>query len=298
VFARIGVPILFFLVTMASTTAVGMRYMYNFRLGSPPLTSDDDILPYAWVLQHLAEFGLVGILLAHEFGHYFACRRFNIRCSLPYLLPAPSLSGTFGAVIRLRSVVRSRAALIVIGAAGPLAGFLVALVTITLGLGWSTYSAVPLRHKVQAPVVVMAIHALLGSAHPLTLIIPHPVLIASWIGLLITALNLIPAGQLDGGHILYALSPGFHRWSSRVVIATLAVLGVFYWMGWIIWAIILMLPGMRHPRVDDPIALTPGQTALLPVCLAIFLGSGTFAPFQGYGLLDILPKVVRAVQGS
>jgi len=285
---------------MLSTTAVGMRYMYNFRLGHPPLADDTDILPYGWVAQHLHQLAsglpfsltLVGILLAHEFGHFFACRRFNIRCSLPYLLPAPSLSGTFGAVIRLKSVVRSRAALVVIGASGPLAGFLVALVTVSLGLAWSTYSTTPLLHRVQAPLVIVAIHALQHSHNPLALIVPHPVLIASWIGLLITALNLIPAGQLDGGHILYAISPGFHRWSSRVIIATLFALGIFYWTGWIVWAIILMLPGMRHPRVDDPVGLTQFQTALVPICLFILLSAGTFAPFKGFGLINILPKIL------
>jgi len=284
---------------MLSTTAVGMRYMYNFRLGRPPLTTDADILPYPWVSHNLDQLAsglpfsltLVAILLAHEFGHYFACRRFNVRASLPYLLPAPSLSGTFGAVIRLKSVVRSRAALIVIGAAGPIAGFLVALVTVTLGLAWSTYATAPLLQKVQPPLTIVAIHAAI-SGQPLALIIPHPVLIASWIGLLITALNLIPAGQLDGGHILYAISPASHRWSSRIVIATLLVLGVLNWIGWIVWAIILMLPGMRHPRVDDPVPLTPLQTALIPICLLILLTTGTPEPFKGYGIIDIIPKLL------
>jgi Zn-dependent protease len=296
---RIAIPVALFAVTMLTTTAVGMRYMRNFRLGIAPLGTDDDILPYSWVVHHLRDLAsglpfsltLAGILLAHEFGHYFACRRYGVRSTLPYMLPAPSLSGTFGAVIRLQSVIRSRAALIVIGASGPIAGFVVALATVVLGLALSTYAATPLIHNVQSPLAIVLLHHLLRgplSAGPLAQIVPHPVLIASWIGLLITALNLIPAGQLDGGHILYAISPAVHRWTSRVVVAALFLLGVFSWTGWFLWGIILLTPGMRHPRVPDPLPLGQGLAALAPVCLVLFVLTGTFAPFKGYGLWSIV----------
>ncbi len=186
---------------------------------------------------------LIGILLAHEFGHYFACRSFGVNATLPYLLPAPSLSGSFGAVIRLKSRVRSRSALIVIGAMGPIAGFVVALATITLGLALSRYSPVDIVPRVQAPLIVSGLHQLLSAlrgdlhnpAHSIFLLIPHPILTASWMGILITALNLIPAGQLDGGHILYAVSPTAHKFSSKVVVAALFILGFFYWSGWVLW---------------------------------------------------------------
>ena len=302
-FQRIGLPILLFCITMFTTTAVGMRYMYNFRLGAPPLASDADILPYEWVIQHLHliatglpfSLTLIAILLTHEFGHYFACRFYGVRSTLPLMLPAPSLSGTFGAVIRLQSSIRSRAALIVIGASGPVAGFVVALLTVCLGLSLSTYAPEPLVHKVQSPLTIVAIHHILqffNSTRPdITLIVPHPVLTASWIGLLITALNLIPAGQLDGGHILYSISPALHRWSSRLVVATLFVLGLFYWAGWIVWGVVLMLPGMRHPKVDDTLPMNKWQLALVPVCLMILVIAGTFEPFQGYGLIHILQKL-------
>ena len=301
---RFGIPAALFLVTLLSTTAVGMRYMHNFRLGSPPLTTDADILPFEWVCQHLNDLAsglpfsltLVGILLAHEFGHYFACRYYAVRSTLPYLMPAPSLSGTFGAVIRLQSVIRTRAALIVIGASGPIAGFVVALATVSIGLALSTYtSAAVITNQVQAPLTIGLIHLLQQrvSAVPLPVlafIIPHPVLIASWIGLLITALNLIPAGQLDGGHILYAISPEAHRWSSRLVIVTLFVLGTFYWAGWILWGAILMTPAMRHPRVADTQPLSKPLTALIPICLLLLVCCGTFQPFRGYGLVDVIAR--------
>jgi membrane-associated protease RseP (regulator of RpoE activity) len=278
--------------------------MYNFTLGRPPLASDADVLPFGWVFQHLSLFPsglpfsltLIAILLAHEFGHYFACRAFKVSATLPYLLPAPSLSGSFGAVIRLKSRVRSRAALIVIGAMGPLAGFLVALVTITLGLSLSHYSPVDIVPRVQAPLIITGLHQLLGAlrgdmhnpAHSIFLLVPHPILTASWMGLLITALNLIPAGQLDGGHILYAVSPRAHKISSKLVVAALFVLGIFYWSGWVLWGIILLMPGMRHPVVPDDEPVKKWHWALVPVCLAIFLLAGTYEPFKGYSLYHIL----------
>ena len=301
---------------MFTTTAVGMRYMHNFRLGAPPLANDADILPFVWVVLHLQllatglpfSLTLVGILLTHEFGHYFACRYYGVRSTLPYMLPAPSLSGTFGAVIRLQSSIRSRAALMAIGAAGPIAGFVVALASVLLGLSWSTYSTSPLVHKVQSPLAILVLHRLLhvlnGANPDIALIIPHPVLTASWIGLLITALNLIPAGQLDGGHILYSISPTMHRWSTRIVIGGLLGLGFFFWAGWVVWGIVLMTPGMRHPRVANTIPMSKWHLALVPACLFILIACGTFEPFHGYGLIDILEKLpshyhlTRAVASS
>jgi membrane-associated protease RseP (regulator of RpoE activity) len=280
-----------------------MRYMYNFSLGRPPLTSDADILPFGWVFSHFAEFAsglpfsltLIAILLAHEFGHYFACRSFGVRATLPYLLPAPSLSGSFGAVIRLKSRVRSRAALIVIGAMGPVAGFAVSLFTIALGLSLSHHSPTPVVHRVQAPLIIGVMHAFIGNAHgpaqSIYLLIPHPILVASWMGLLITALNLIPAGQLDGGHILYAISPIAHRWTHRLVIAGLLVLGVFSWAGWLLWAAILMTPGMRHPEVPDLGDTKRWHYALVPICLFILLFAGTYRPFEGFSLIDVARKL-------
>ena len=280
-----------------------MRYMYNFQLGRPPLASDADILPFDWVFRHLSRFAsglpfsltLISILLAHEFGHYFACRAFKVRSTLPYLLPAPSLSGSFGAVIRLKSRVRSRSALIVIGAMGPIPGFLVASCTVLLGLRLSTYATAPVLHRVQAPLLIVGLQGMLehvsGRAESIHLLVPHPVLIASWMGILITALNLIPAGQLDGGHMLYAISPAAHRISSRVVIGCLFVLGIFSWVGWILWGIILMLPGMRHPQVPDDDPVKTWHFVLIPICALIFLLSATYQPFEGFSLVQVLRRL-------
>jgi Zn-dependent protease len=297
---RLGVPFALFVATMLSTTAMGMRYMHNFHLGLGPLATDADVLPYTWVMHNLPSIrsglpfslALIGILLAHEFGHYFACRACGVRSTLPYLLPAPSLSGTFGAVIRLNSRVGTRAALLIIGAAGPIAGFLVAIVAATLGIYWSTYAPTPTIQHIQAPLVIAGIDSLLRAAHgsrpSLTLVVPHPVLIASWIGMLITALNLIPAGQLDGGHILYAISPRFHRIGSRVVTALMFILGIVSWAGWIFWGIILLLPAMRHPMVTESEGIGRRHYAAAAICLGILLLAGTLQPFTGYSLIDLI----------
>jgi membrane-associated protease RseP (regulator of RpoE activity) len=198
---------------------------------------------------------LIGILLAHEFGHYFACRAYSVECTLPYMLPAPTLSGTFGAVIRLRSRVRSRAALLVIGASGPISGFIVVLFTTVLGL-------------------------------------------RLWIGLLITSLNLVPAGQLDGGHIVYAVSPSLHQVTSRIVTVVLTALGVLYWIGWVLWGIVLLTPSMRHPAIKDHTPLTRWQWAMALACGLILAVAGTYAPFQGFGMMDVLSKLPGRMHGG
>ena len=298
--SRILVPIVFFVVTLFTTTAVGMRYMENFRLGRAPLSTDADILPYNWVFHHLNHLAsgfpfsltLIAILLAHEFGHYFACRTFRVRSTLPYLLPAPSISGSFGAIIRLKSRIPSRSALLFIAAMGPVAGFIVAIAAVIVGLHASTYVAVPVIHRVQAPLLIALAHAFSRSAaQPLELLLPHPILSAAWIGILITALNLIPAGQLDGGHIVYAISPALHRYTSRASTAILLVLGIVSWAGWILWALILLTPGMRHPKVSAERPVKRWHFALVPICAVILLLAATYQPFQGYSLWHILRQL-------
>ena len=288
------------LLTLLTTTMVGMRYMDNFRHGRFPLASEADILPLDWLfanIRHLSaglpfSLTLLGILLAHELAHYLACRAHRIPASLPYLIPAPSLSGTAGAVIRLRRRIHSRAALITIGASGPLAGFLVAVVTTAIGLSRSLPVAAPPAQLVtiDRPLLLILLrHTLAPVLHqpPTGSLLWHPVLMASWIGLLVTSLNLIPAGQLDGGHIVYALSPRAQRFSSRVTLAILLVLGCTLWAGWLLWMALLLLPAMRHPRVEDRTPLTASQRGLAIACLAIFVLTATPAPFQPANIVQL-----------
>ena len=296
---RLWIQATLLLVTFFSTTMVGMRYMVNFQQGKFPISSDADVLPFRWAYANLSHFALglpfsltiLGILLTHEFGHYFACRQYGIRASMPYLVPAPSLSGTAGALIRLKTSVPSRSALLAIGAVGPIAGFMVAVVMASIGLAMSTQVAVePVKLvSFQPPLLFKLLSALLGPIVHVRLGAPllwHPILIASWVGLLITSLNLLPAGQLDGGHILYALSPRIHRVVTYLMRALLVYLGITHWPGWFLWAAVLCLPGMRHPPVHDTAPISKGLLTLAPVTLVILMLAATPNPFTRPSLID------------
>ncbi len=301
-----GLQVFLLVVTLFTTTLIGMRYMYNFNLGEAPLTSGADVLPYQWGWNNLSRFAdglpfsltLISILLAHEFGHYFACRFYGVHATLPYMLPAPTLSGTFGAIIRIKSKIKSRAALILIGTSGPIAGFAVAIVTTCYGLIHSkamVAGAAPSLIRIGAPGLIPLLRAMLLGSNPdippLLQMVPHPVLVASWIGILITSINLIPAGQLDGGHILYALSPKLHRIMSQVMIGVLLYFGTFEWIGWLFWAFLLMLPAMRHPKIMDKAQLSIKLVAMAAVCLVIFLLTASTQPVTGMSLLQVLLRI-------
>ena len=295
---RLWIHALLLAITFFSTTVVGMRYMANFKLGLFPISSDADIFPYVWAWHHASLFylglpfslTLLSILLTHEFGHYFACRHYGIKATLPYVLPAPSLSGTAGAVIRLRSRVKSRNALIAIGAMGPVAGFAVAFAAACAGILLSHPTTHPPLGLVSfnPPLLLRLLRHLLAPTALASPMLWHPVYVASWIGVLITSLNLVPAGQLDGGHILYAISPSLHRYITWLTIATLMLLGFTCWMGWLLWACLLLIPGMRHPRVNDPEPLKLPLLALGPVCLLMFILCATPRPFNNLSLRDLI----------
>ena len=299
---RLWIQALLFVTTVFTTTAVGMRYMSNFQQGKFPLASDADIFPYQWAfanLRHLAlglpfSLTLLGILLTHEFGHYFACRYYGIKATLPYVLPAPSLSGTAGAVIRLRSRVKSRSALMAIGAFGPIAGFIVATIMACVGILLSQTVATEPEKLVAftPPLLLQLLFKLTAGIHPLgPHVLWHPVLVASWIGILITSLNLVPAGQLDGGHILYSLSPTTHRYVTYITMAALVYLGIFHWIGWLLWLGLLLLPGMRHPKVPDPEPPKKSLGILGPICLVMLILCAISEPFSKASGMEIAPKL-------
>lgn len=303
---RYGLQLLLLASTLLTTTFIGMRYMYDFEQGQSPLSSSADIFPYDWAWDHLSRFAdglpfsltLIAILLAHEFGHYAACRFYGLDATLPFIFPAPTLSGTFGAVIRIRSRIKSRAALLVIGASGPIAGFCVAIATTCYGLVHSTAivgDAAPSMIRIGAPALIGLLRSmLLGSNQdipPLVQMVPHPVLVASWIGLLITSINLIPAGQLDGGHIVYALSPRAHKITHHLMIGVLLYLGTAEWIGWLFWAVLLMLPGMKHPKVADTSPLGLRFVLLALAALAIFLLTAATQPSTGLSLIQVMARM-------
>jgi Zn-dependent protease len=300
-----GLPALLLTVSLVTTTAIGARYMQNFLDGLPTVSSDADLWPWPWLLANPARFllgipfsaSLLGILLVHEFGHYFACRAHRIPCTLPWVLPAPTLSGTAGAVIQIRGHIPNRSALMDVGAYGPIAGYIASLLVLAKGFqlsGLASLDALGPQQIIQfgQPSTLPLVHGLLAHFHPgipaFEIANRHPVLIAGWIGLFITALNLLPGGQLDGGHILYAISPRVHRTVTRLLPYALLLAGIVCWLGWIVWGTILLIPAMRHPRVPVQEPLRPSHYLLCAVTLLIFGLCFAAQPFAGNSLLHYL----------
>jgi Zn-dependent protease len=304
-FMEYGLPLLLFALSVGTTTAIGARFMHNFLSARPAIVNESDLWPWPWLLQHPGRFllgwpfsaTLLGILLTHEFGHYFACRAHGIRATLPWVLPAPTLSGTAGAVIQLRSRIPNRHALIDVGIYGPLAGYAASLIAVAVGFLLShpappgaTPALVDFGEPV--PLTLSIISRAMSQLHPGIATFEHatrhPVLIAGWVGLFITSLNLIPGGQLDGGHILYALSPRWHRIVTRILPVALLVCGFFFWVGWLLWGLILLIPAMRHPYVPMDRPLGAKRILLCALALAVFALTFSAEPFAGSSIQSYL----------
>ena len=301
IFRKYGLPLLLLAATAVTTTANGARYMQNFVLGLPPVARDSDLWPWSWLARHLELFktgwafsaSLLGILLIHEFGHYFACRWHRIRATLPWVLPAPTLSGTAGAVIQIRTPIPNRDALMDVGIYGPLAGYVASAVAVGVGFALSFHAPANAPAAIirlgGEPLTLRMLHALLLEWAPSTPsfdhIAPHPVLVAGWIGLFITSLNLIPGGQLDGGHILYAISPRMHKLVTNFLPIVLFLMGALCWVGWLLWGLFLMIPAMRHPKVEVVPGLSRSRMVLGVIGLAIFLLTFTPTPFYDSSLM-------------
>jgi membrane-associated protease RseP (regulator of RpoE activity) len=196
---------------------------------------------------------LMLILLSHELSHYFTSRWHGVKATLPYFIPAPTIIGTFGAFIRMKSPIVTRRALIDIGASGPIAGFLISLIAAVVGLYLS--EIVPVSRADGAlnlgdsMLFSSLSRIILGAAPSGSDILLNPVAFAGWIGLFVTSINLIPVGQLDGGHIAYALMGEKHIHLSISLILIMILLGLFSWEGWFVWAALLLILGLRHPPV-------------------------------------------------
>lgn len=303
-FREYGLPLLLFAATVVTTTANGARFMQNFLEGLPPVVRDSDLWPWFWLSKHPNLFfsgfafslSLLAILLVHEFGHYFACRAHRIKATLPWVLPAPTLSGTAGAVIRIRSRIPTANALMDVGIYGPLAGYVASVIAIVAGFLLS--SPAP-NHAPDAivrfggePLTIRLIHRFLLHWDPrlpsFNHLSPHPILVAGWIGLFITSLNLIPGGQLDGGHVLYSVSPRLHTFCTRVLPYVLFVAGIFFWIGWLLWGGFLLIPAMRHPRLSNDLPLTRGRILLCVLGLLVFALTFTPMPFYDNSLLNLV----------
>jgi membrane-associated protease RseP (regulator of RpoE activity) len=239
---------------------------------------------------------ILAILGAHEFGHYFACRYYRVDASLPYFLPAPlPLTGTLGAFIRIRQIIPGKRELFDIGIAGPIAGFLVAIPVLLVGMSLSRVTQLPPDTQgfveLGEPLLFKAIAYLYYGTPPEGYSINmHPMAFAAWFGLLATALNLFPIGQLDGGHISYAV---LGRWSTFVTLATVAALiGLtFVSSSWLVWTVLtvvmLVAFGPRHPRtIDEDVPLDSSRLWLALAALIMFLICFTPAPIEPLDLVS------------
>jgi membrane-associated protease RseP (regulator of RpoE activity) len=247
---------LLLVLTFGTTTYVGANFAVNFRPSL--LTPGADVAAGLGALFRGAitfSLPLLLILLAHEMGHYLTCRRYGIDASPPYFIPFPSLVGTMGAFIRIREPIRNKSQLFDVGVAGPIAGFAVALPLLAWGIAHSRSNPSPILAEgtilFRYPLLVTLFQKLvLGSTFTSADTIEHPVFIAAWFGLFVTALNLLPLGQLDGGHALYAVFGRHQRTIAIPLLIVLAFMGL-KWPGWWIWVAFTLFTGLRHPPVLD-----------------------------------------------
>ena len=277
-------------LTLLTTTIVGVVLAQSFQT-SRPIELDQYLNVFTTIELHplllldgLAfSITLMTILLAHELGHYFACRYYRIDASLPYFLPFPSPIGTLGAFIRIRSPIYTRKALFDVGIAGPLAGFVVLVPALVIGIASSkVVPGIALRGDLTfgVPAIERFFEWIIFPRVKSADILLHPVARAAWVGILATALNLLPIGQLDGGHILYAFTGRRHKLLSRIFVLALVPLGYFYSPSWWVWAVLLFFFGLRHPVIYDATKLDRTRMALGLAALAIFLLTFTLAPLR------------------
>ena len=292
--------ILLFVLTIASTFFVGLSWSLSYKYGN----AVDQDFPFNFraglfddrgivALSVLYSVVLLVILLGHELGHYLACRRYRIDATLPYFVPAPTLIGTLGAFIKIKSPITRKRQLFDIGAAGPLAGFILALPALVIGLSLSKIAPTPQGDGVLVfgePLLFKFIVGILfANIPPGHVILPHPVAFAGWVGVLVTAFNLFPMGQLDGGHIFFAMFGRKAMIVAKVFLGAFVVMGVFFWVGWFVWALLILLLGLKHPRVaDEDVPLSPGRKVIGVLIVLIFAISFIPAPIQGLNLFDVL----------
>jgi len=288
---RTWLPPALFVATLASTMYMGAWHHAYFLVGFSDDAARFALLPGAWY-----SFTILAILGTHELGHYYACRYYRVDASPPYFLPVPIVpTGTFGAFIRIRQRIPTKAMLFDIGAAGPIAGFVVAVPALFAGVALSRVTPLPPADSVELitlgePLLFRAaawlVWGALPDGHTINL---HPMGFAAWFGLLMTALNLFPIGQLDGGHISYA---ALGSRSTGVTLGGVAVVVglTFFSLSWLLWAVLmvtmLVVFGPRHPRtLDDHVPLDSRRRLVALATAAIFVLCFTPAPIRIEGLL-------------
>jgi membrane-associated protease RseP (regulator of RpoE activity) len=292
----VWVHVLLLVFTIGTTTVVGGNLYLAYLSDYAPLRGLP--LPVAQLLLRGLWYSgtVLAILGCHEMGHYFACRYYDVDASLPFFLPFPPILpisfGTFGAFIRIREPIPTKRMLFDIGIAGPIAGFLVAVPALFIGVSMSHVARVPpnfVGAEMGEPLLFKLASKLLWGTIPAGYSINmHPMAFAAWFGMLATTLNLFPVGQLDGGHISYAV---LGRRSTYVTFLTLlvAIVLAFFYSSWILWTglmvLMLFLFGPRHPRVlDEHVPLDRTRLILALVAVAMFVLCFMPAPLELTGL--------------
>jgi membrane-associated protease RseP (regulator of RpoE activity) len=260
---RIWINILLFTVTVITTTVAGAESVES--IGKIFLSG----LPFSMTIMI--------ILLSHEMGHYLTARHFGIKATLPYFIPFPSIIGTMGAVIKLKSPIYNRRALLYIGAMGPIVGFIFSLIAIIVGVYISEIKPIPVKpddlniffgDSILSASIIRIIHGPIQSGYDIYL---SPYAWAGWIGFLITGLNLMPIGQLDGSRVVFALLG-----RRQLIVGWAAFIGLvilsFIWPGWIVWIILsIVLLKIGHPPIEDMSGLSTREKIIGYVCILIFL---------------------------
>lgn len=287
--AAAGIPpanlILFFLTLWTTSAAGAMMAGANHPF----------LNPFSLAKGFSFSLPLMAILLSHEMGHYITARRNGVATSWPFFLPAPFPSifiiGTFGAFIRMKSAAQTRRVMFDIGAAGPWAGAILSVIAVVIGLHRS--EVLPLNQSGGLQLGNSLLF--LGLAHWVLGVDPNsvtinldPIAFAGWIGLFVTTLNLLPSGQLDGGHVVYALFGRLHYFISRACIAACFILAVVppflgwsFWLGWLLWAGLLYAIGLRHPSALDPdTPLDPRRRVAALLTIALFAVTFSPVPFS------------------
>jgi membrane-associated protease RseP (regulator of RpoE activity) len=303
--------VLLLIATCFTTLIVGAKMQYYFANDLPPFAAGNEQLPFfpvEWVWRHPGRLvlgipfaaTLLTILLAHEMGHYLLCRYYGVRATLPFFIPAPTLIGTLGAVIRIKAPIRSRSALFDIGIAGPIAGFIVAVITLAFAMGLSKELVPgmgPSDLKLGYPWIFYLMHDALRHMDPgyaiarlnLSRVYLHPTAVAAWVGMYATALNLLPSGQLDGGHIVYALAPRAHRVISWMTVVALVILGAVAQgkdgmnYGWWFWAGLITVMNVltyRQQQAPDFPDIPASRWVLALLAAGMLIVTFTVIPFQ------------------
>ncbi|MCL4492383.1 MAG: site-2 protease family protein [Nitrospirae bacterium] len=274
--------ILLFVATFATTLAAGALQQGINIFKEPGRIGEG--LPFAGTL--------MTILLFHELSHYIASKKHHMEATLPYFIPSPTLIGTFGAFIKMKSPIVTRRALIDVGASGPISGFIISVIACIIGLSMS--KVIPMPTNVEGTLSLgdsilfsFLSKVVLGITPDRYDVLLHPVAFAGWIGLFVTSLNLIPIGQLDGGHIAYAILGERHRYVSMLLVFVLAFLGISAalgnsgWEGWLVWAVLMLILGIKHPPVLYwEVPLDPKRRLIGFISLVIFVITFIPSPFK------------------